>query len=232
MNAPLAKPILFSAPMIRALLDGRKTMTRRVIQPQPWNADGDCVDINIASAAHYMRGSDGRMYFQFDHPRGGPLTAYLASHAPGMLLWVREAWRTESRAYDDLAPADMDADYPVLYDIDADWSSNKSTGRARQAAHMPRWASRLTLKVTAVKGERLQDISEEDAVAEGISGTRAVDWMGPKASLREFSPVDGFAALWTSIHGPGSWDANPWVSATTFEPIHRNVDDVIREMKG
>lgn len=89
------RPILFSAPMVRALLDGRKTQTRRIIKAQPWSKDGDTVDITKAIAGRYMAGADGRHYYQFDHPRGGPLTAYLARFAVGDRLWVKESWRDE-----------------------------------------------------------------------------------------------------------------------------------------
>lgn len=90
------KPILFSGPMVRAMLAGTKTQTRREIKPRPWNADGDCVNIVAAKSAAYGIGADGRAYFQFEHPLGGPLTAYVSRIAVGDRLWVKETSRITS----------------------------------------------------------------------------------------------------------------------------------------
>ena len=177
------KPIIFSAPMVRSILSGTKTQTRRIIKPKPWNKNGDTVDIGIASGAHYVKGSDGRMYFQFDHPRGGPLTAHVAPYAVGDVLWVREACRADedmadqkyveyladsSRRLLDLAPDDNCSDaFSDWWNLMAYRSNDPGLDGSKPvpSIHMPRWASRITLKVTGVKVERLNDISEDDAVA-------------------------------------------------------------------
>ena len=172
------RPILFSAPMVRALFTCTKTQTRR-------------------------------LYAHGDHTLTMPLKP---RHAVGDRLYVREHWRTESKAYDDLAPSDMGGEEPVIFAADADWSLNKTVGRPRQGMHMPRWASRLTLTVTDVSVQRLQDISEADAIAEGIVSTH---------------PILEYQLLWDSLNADRApWASNPWVTATSFTVERRNIDEV------
>ncbi|TJV11184.1 MAG: hypothetical protein E5Y35_07685 [Mesorhizobium sp.] len=165
--------------------------------------------------------------------------------AIGDRLWVREAWRTESRAYDDLAPTDMGGEETVIFEADADWKLNKSVGRLRQGMHMPRWASRLTLIVTEVRVQRLQEISEEDAAAEGLLSWRYQDcdgdpkldgrpykatlwhWAQPETEFDGFSSATGaYRDLWDHLNearGYG-WATNPWVIAVSFTVERRNID--------
>lgn len=214
------RPIIFSGPMVRALLDGRKTMTRRIIKPRPWSKkDGDTVCIGIAASARYTQGADSRFYYAFEHPKGGPLTAYVARHAVGDRLWVREAWAMPHGF--DLASASISirdllaskGKVPVYRATD-----NPNSYAWRPSIHMPRWASRLTLTVTEVKVERLQDISEDDAEAEGLARGHAGGPWG------EEGLIEDFADLWNSLHGPGAWDANPWVAAIRFTVAKGNID--------
>lgn len=181
------KPILFSGPMVRALLDGRKTQTRRVLKDQPtW----DRVEAIVK---------------RFPNQTAG------VPFAVGDVLWVRETWSHTGDGVWSVHDAQRAHNGRVIY---------KAEGVHPGASffpsiHMPRRFSRLTLAVTSVKVERLQDISKEDVIAEGITE-------------REGEPMDGvvcgwhepFAELWTSINGAGSWDANPWVVALTFT-VHR-----------
>jgi hypothetical protein len=126
----------------------------------------------------------------------------------------------------------MDADYPVIYAADADWSTNKTVGRFRQGMHMPRWASRLTLTVTDVRVERLQAISEADALAEGVVQHRDgyFEVPGVRHPNKDFGALarvtarEMYAALWDVINGSGAWLADPWIVATTFEVALRNID--------
>lgn len=201
------RPIIFSTPMVLALLAGRKSQTRRILKNQDlWTQSEEIVK-------HFPRQQSGVPY------------------SAGDRLWCRELWRTESRAYDDLPPSDMDADYPIVYEADADWSSNKTVGRKRQAMHMPRWASRLTLIVSDVRVQRLQDISAEDAIAEGLEqhgrfyGYPDADWDDGATDARE-----AYAALWAKIHGPASWVSNPWVCAISFRCIQGNIDHIPSEV--
>jgi hypothetical protein len=196
------RPILFSGAMMRALLAGTKAQTRRVVKP---------VDIT-------MRCPYGR---------------------PGTKLWVRETWKyadwTEDGepwiAYaaggDDLLCRTFDEEWDKrLGDIWADLSNpenynidNRAADRRwRPSIHMPRWASRITLEITGVRVERLRDISEADAQAEGIE--RAGEYWRNYGNPMDpcLRPRTSFATLWSSINGPGSWDANPWVWVVEFRP--------------
>lgn len=198
------RPIILSAPMVRAILDGRKTMTRRILKPIAGLTINDIL-------------SDG------DRCAGGfrclRQQVRASGFSTGDTLWVREAWRAHAE-HDPLPPCDIPPGAAVQYVADEPLSPWLS--RYRHARFMPRWASRITLRVTGVKVERLQDISEADALAEGVEfqigwlpqyrGSHDLPWVS------EF-PRDAFCDLWNNINGPGSWDANPWVCAMTFERI-------------
>lgn len=212
-----AKPILFSGPMVRALLDGRKTMTRRVLNPQPESLvdrDGGALQVGLL----HVEGEPLPRITQ-----GRCITRQQVRFAPGDLLWVRETWRCNGWA-SDLATimygaskgdgyTAMTEQYPVEGKTPV-----RVTGKWRPSIHMPRWASRITLAVTAVKVERLQDISEADAEAEGAAPVLVPPDGGSAPH------VEGFRALWNSINGPAAWDANPWVAAVSFDGHHVNVD--------
>lgn len=202
-----ARPILFSRPMIRAMLDGRKTQTRRIVKARHFREDhgedsaGQCI---------------GTGWF--------PELRLCPYGKPGDLLWVREgfaaSWDTDTGKRSCVMWYRADFDDPWW--LDARWEPS---------IHMPRWASRLTLRITDVRVEELQDISEEDARWESIGLRTADDFDGDRLAMTRAvcrSRRDGFAMLWDSINGPGSWDSNPWVWALTFEPIRANVDEVLR----
>lgn len=135
------RPILFSAPMVRALLEGRKTQTRRVLKPQP--------------TSHVWRHGweRGKGASWSDETTTGKLRIWA-----GDRLYVREAWRTAAHL-DKFAPKILPVDSPVFFEADAGGEVVGATGKFRQGMHMPRWASRITLIVTDVRVERLQDIS-------------------------------------------------------------------------
>lgn len=204
------RPIIFSGPMVRALLDGRKTQARLVIKPQPVH---DAAFVTMSNYGRWIA-KDSLGY------------AYLVNvpHAPGDRLWVKEAWRA-GRGYDGASIRDMARFSRIWFEADdANDNADAIGRRLRPSIHMPRWASRITLTVTDVRVQCLQDISEADAVAEGIKahggrfsgyGKAADQWMGP---------IDSFASLWISLNGTQSWDANPWVAALTFTMEHRNID--------
>jgi hypothetical protein len=233
------RPILFSAPMVRAILDGRKTQTRRVVKaPIPTDADevfhwsGEeyrrLGATNVAETGLWARrnaGPAGWLRFIAPCPYG----------VPGDRLWVRETWKAQE-AFDQLSPLEIGQQFadelgdaaccPVQYVVDgrlegsvALWQQSPP-GKTRVSIHMPRWASRITLQITDVRVERLNEISIEDAKAEGLS------WVSPTfgvlgiAESWSQNPVDAYARLWEHINGPGSWAANPWVWAVTFERVN------------
>ena len=179
------RPILFSAPMIRALLDGRKTQTRRILKPQPLM--GYTPDVTASKGVRFAKGDR---------------------------LWVRETFSFDHR-WTGLPPRDVQWEEPVWYWADGDPTDGDWT-KPKPGIHMPRWASRLTLTVTDVRAQRLQEISEADAIAEGapavISG-QGVD--GPVKTHRT-----GFVGIWNKING--NWLDNPWVVAITFVVEQRN----------
>lgn len=231
------RPILFSAPMIRALLEGRKTQTRRVMPDGP---DGEWfVDPVPGGGLAWVA------------PEGAPRIAIRLPVATGDTLWVREAWQT-GPSYDDLSPSELGGDEPVRYDADGHvetWGWEKLGqvwGRKRPSMFMPRWASRLTLTITDVRVQRLQDMTEDDAEAEGcVCAEEIVDitstpsghpmevtgdrWRVPGIGDDEEGFEDGvecYANLWNSLNekrGYG-WDANPWVVAYSFTVETRNID--------
>lgn len=189
------RPIIFSAPMVRALLAGRKTMTRRVTKKQDWPE---------------------RIVKRWPNQHS-------TGYEVGDLLWVREAWGHDGPDLDSVRRG-IESDgqnYGPYYFADARWFDN-ATIKKRSPIFMPRWASRITLTVTAVKVERLQDITEEDAKSEGAFPEFEIDVAtfvhGKNYDFKRASTHRlGFKHLWSEIHGRESWGANPWIVAITFE---------------
>lgn len=199
-------PILFTGPMVRAILEGRKTVTRRVVKPQP-DFLGSMVDPNTP-----FKTLDAGLHARITCPHG----------QPDDRLWVREAWAADAQV-DAIAPRDLSQGEPIWYP--ADFSVRQtgcsmiSKGRGRPSIHMPRWASRILLEITAVRIERLQDISEKQALAEGVElEGEGVCWAGAAGTASD-SPVESFRLLWELINGAGSWNANPWVWVVEFKRV-------------
>lgn len=195
------RPILFNEGMVRAILEGRKTQTRRVVKPQP-----DFVTDERWPARFTPQDADlGRL--------GKVISCRYGQ--PGDRLWVRET--TKEDVPGSVSLAIYDADYAHVMDesgAHAEWWYSKPVC---PSIHMPRWASRITLEITDIRVERLQDISGEDSAAEGVTG--------PIGSSRAYGVVtkqfarDQFMRLWESINGPDSWHLNPWVWVIEFERI-------------
>lgn len=226
------RPILFSAPMVRAILTGTKTQTRRIVKPQP---------AGVRSSVFVKSGIEDGHGRELKNPHG----------KPGSRLWVREAWRIDTWDEADHAIALDYFDGPDITfrqlpltpegleqfnrlwiqssdecrrkgiapnaDGNYRWSAGESPLRWRPSIHMPRWASRITLEIVGVRVERLQDISESDAKAEGacfelrrLESTQ----LGAAASCK-----GGFENLWSSINGHESWAANPWVWVIEFKRV-------------
>lgn len=198
-----ARPILFSAEMVRALLAGRKTQTRRTMKEQPPDWITEC-----GYTAFTPRGSiSGRGTYGQD----GPAEKFFRCPfgVAGDQLWVRETW-VVGRGYDGLPGSKVPPDGYVRRWYAADGPKPDWAGRTRSARFMPRWASRITLELTGVRAQRLQGIDEADARAEGMNydpGARAAE-----ARYR-------FSRLWEAINGEDSWAANLWVWALTFRVL-------------
>ena len=234
------RPILFSAPMMRALLDGSKTQTRRVCKPAATLSEVVGIQdprdfgqspLQIASSGWF---GDAEGDVQFACPYG----------QPGDRLWVREAFRTEE-SYDHIKPSLLVAldgkNLCVPYWRAADLSCDDFSraldglrpGKCRPGMFMPRAASRITLEITGVRVERLQDISAADAFDEGIKITVDAATKEPLMRLTgKFPPatyIEGnglviaeYASLWECINGAGSWASNPWVWVVIFKRIGEN----------
>ena len=211
------RPILFSGAMVRAILAGQKSQTRRILPSAP-TCPPECY---------------GSL------PCG---VCKIARFAPGDRLWVRETWCEDQHAYDsELNPdgirwrATDDSGVEGIDDGDG-YAVLNADGSIRScwrpSIHMPRRASRLTLTVTDVRVQRLHEITEADAIAEGVTKVRdscyVVKGFGyDEAGLCHSSPVTPFAQLWDSINGkrPGcDWESNPWVVAVSFQSAQRNID--------
>ena len=204
------RPIIFSAPMVRALMAGRKTQTRRILKPQP--------------APHVQVYRVGADWDWRDGTRGGALRV---PYAPGDRLWAREAHAfVPASAYRNSLFVEQRAD-PADPDRAAIFREgfDRSTGgiRWRPSIHMPRWASRLTLLVSDVRVQRLQDITEADAYSEGAARWGAD---GPAGSVH-YTACEDFARIWTRLHGPDAWGANPWVAALSFTVHRQNIDQMV-----
>lgn len=191
------KPILFSGPMVQAILDGHKTQTRRIIKPN----QKDLCDPLISYAC-------GRKQYSWPNARkaNGDLIWFEPPGQLGDRLWVRETWAHI------LDFSGQDPGVQALCDrgfYRADKNANGSEIRRwTPSIHMPRWASRITLIVTNVGVQRLQDITESDAKAEG------------------FKNVGEFADYWNGLTKTHQWHENPWVSVIEFKPVFENIDRI------
>ena len=202
------RPILFSGPMVRAILDGSKTQTRRIIK----NSGDMEFDNNDPYFGPYWKP------YAVDGATGKDTKVHCPYGYPGDRLWVRETWAPER---DGTGCPD---DTGILYRAtDPGWDDENTGLRWRPSIFMPRAASRILLEVTDVRVQRLQDISEDDARAEGIDrgAADAVLMMAEAMNQREPTPfASAFSTAWELINGAGSWDASPWVWALTFRRLH------------
>jgi hypothetical protein len=208
-NIPKEHGILFSAQMVRAILDGHKTQTRRSVNPQPDRVDQTGVYL-------LSEGDDGAMFRR----------NIKCPHPVGTRLWVRETWSPDHQSF-----------YPHFRTVyRANWDVETEDGEVyspearayfpfkwRPSIHMPRWASRITLEVTGVRVQRLQDLSDIEAQAEGIRRRGPdIGWHWETGYGEHYqAPRYAFQALWKQVNGPNSWAVNPWVWAYTFKKVRR-----------
>lgn len=237
-----ARPILFSAPMVRALLEGRKTQTRRLLKPQPPDDYRVVWHEPLGAYVGFSRSAENYS------PR-------LPYGVPGDLLWVRESWHLVHvgggrgggiepfNSYDQMYMADGHREH-FTFEGEGDPFLRFASDRPRPSMFMPRWASRLTLEITNVRVERLQDISKADAESEGVEFETADPpfyyvphiWPHSITGVGVEEPggrhaVRCYAKLWDHINGPGAWDANPWVVALTFTVHKQNVDALVTKYR-
>lgn len=242
------RPILFSAPMVRAILDGQKTQTRRVVKPQPPEF------VRHSVAPQELRGDPKKHPAPyFDAYNGGPHWCWWDEYdrqgagwikcpygKPGDRLWVREAHyltddgESEYAVYAaDEASAEKHlrecTDMAQRHPVGDGWLKRHT--KLRPSIHMPRWASRILLEIVSIRVERLNDCTASDARAEGIFQEHHV-WRDcehpladvayrgwPGAPVRFSDSVDAYRDLWEHINGEGSWSANPWVWVVEFKRV-------------
>lgn len=224
-------PILFSTPMVQAILAGRKTMTRRVVKPQPDTEHKP----SLVPRSLQNENDWGKWYW--DSPEGETILKPCPYGKPGDLLWVRESmyqvWEEGVFYSADNTPWDCPADFAY-----------RSGNCAIPSIHIPKAAARIWLEVTGVRVERLHEINPHDACNEGVEywnidgeamegGELQADFKNytwterkernPNYEDRNFptfaNAVDSFRTLWQSINGPGSWEANPWVWVVSFRVL-------------
>ncbi|MGP7401932.1 hypothetical protein ACTZSP_19050 [Klebsiella pneumoniae] len=239
--------MIFNSEMVRAILDGRKTQTRRIMKVQP-----ESNQLGLLLITDSTKHSDiGKYHWAESNATGNHVRSKLFSSpfgAFGERIWVRETWATlgnEDGCYvdweDNLCKGDersaariyrasceqRPGDYG-LWSIpdDAYWKphtkEHKFEGAWRPSIHMPRWASRILLEITDVRVERLNAISEEDARAEGIIDGGCLNCGEPEpcgCANPEPDATDAFAYLWQSIYGQDNWNANPWVWVIEFKRV-------------
>ncbi|MGZ9738050.1 hypothetical protein ACXX83_06345 [Pseudomonas sp. GNP012] len=218
------RPILFSAPMVRAILEGRKTVTRRAVNPQPAITDGS----GFSWKGHlFGRGSD-------DRETSRNFSKHCCPYGkPGDRLWVRETWycnHSEVQKDPYLQPADMvdldqaREDGDLVYAADGLTPYEQEQPTWKPSIHTPRWVSRILLEITDVRVERLKDISEEQALAEGVrpypDHAEFGEWYHVEG-IETYSaePSMSFELRWSSINGSDSWNANPWVWVVEFKRV-------------
>ncbi len=208
------RPVIFNGEMVRAILDGRKTQTRRVMAVQPESNQFGLLRITDST----KRSDIGKYHWAESNATGTHQRSALFSCPFGQVgdrLWVREAYQGPLFNFDQMETYLEDTskfESPEFCEYRADGGKTPEYYDAddnlrfgwKPSIHMPRWASRITLEITGVSVERLQDISEEDAIAEGGTKHFNIDWFGP---------------LWASIYGVDSWNANPWVWVIAFHRV-------------
>jgi hypothetical protein len=204
-------PILFSTEMVRAIQEGTKTQTRRVVKPQP-----DVIENGFVLTEREDVGS--KCFIYNDRSDGDLKELFCPYGKPGDVLWVREKWRplvdckTGEKSFDFYAemPDDFHKQYPRKW---------------KPSIHMPKDSARIWLLITHIRLERLQTISEDDAIAEGIAEIHPapfiIRWKDYLSTSLLDSPYWSFYSLWCKINGIESWKSNPWVWVVEFEKIEK-----------
>jgi hypothetical protein len=215
------RPILFSAPMVKAIIAGHKTQTRRVVKPSAYQK-------------RYVKGSWGKRVptmKEWNLMAGDAQTAIKVSAGkyecpygqPGERLWVRETWACRAKIERVLGVCYRADEVTISYPdriMELAKIGTRYAGNWRPSIFMPRWASRITLEIAEVRVERVQDISEADAKAEGMASVRD-EWMGACGDFDEtLTHKQLYEILWDSINGKAHpWSSNPWVWVVGFRKL-------------
>lgn len=198
-------PILFSTLMVQAILEGRKTQTRRVVKSQP------IVGLEkVTEDVFFDQHTSGIKPKVFKCPYG----------QVGDVLWVRETWQTSFNE-------NKGKWYPIYRADGGVWFDDDGPLKWKPSIHMQKKYARIWLRIKNVRVERLQDISEEDAIAEGVDNWTWKNMATPQNWMDYTDPTspplcsayDSFCSLWDSINGEESWNSNPWVWVIEFERI-------------
>lgn len=215
-----SRPMLFSTPMVQAILNGSKTQTRRIVNPQPIENERFCGGAYIPTPKKLLRPPEVSAEISVEASYVHTCCPY---GRPGDQLWVRETWADLSKAigrtWEKYNPETKLYDRGftpfVWYRADGEQPDNGSgtpfSEPWRPSIHMPRSVCRLNLKITRIRVERLQDISVKDAIAEGIPRG------GPENP--DGIEIKDYRNLWEQINGAGSWDKNPWVWVVEFKRV-------------
>ena len=207
--------MIFNSEMVRAILDGRKTQTRRIMKEQPV-LNGNFYEVFGSAWSKGMT--------SIPAVPGHSLSTRCPFGAVGDRIWVRETFcPVDDTQYGGEKWVDYRATPRYEASHPAGWDSAPNDAEAlkwRPSIHMPRWASRILLEITDVRVEQLNAISQEDAQAEGmeLTGWRPT-YSAPDSGGEVMTPYDNFAELWSSIYGADSWRANPWVWVIEFKRV-------------
>jgi hypothetical protein len=208
------RPILFKGEMVRAILSGQKTQTRRVIKEQP-----EVTEKRLRETGGWVEGMTLSQLVN-ESWQSGFINVPCPHGKAGGRLWVRECWvpsGCEGEAY-----------YHATAVDDGLFADEVAEIRWKPSIHMPRWACRLVLEIVSVRVERLNEISKEDAIAEGIKPHYSGWWPystdyfhadGVTPANFHKDPRESFRSLWVSINGLDSWAANPWVWVIEFKRV-------------
>lgn len=204
-------PIIFSGPMVRAILEGRKIQTRRVIKPQP---DKEVKQVGFSFFANF---AEGEIEWRYERGKFRIVKCRCPYGKQGDQLWVRETFATPGN-WDDHKPSELLENWFIPQQLKYRATEEFPEGGYytwRPSIFMPRWASRITLQVERIRVERLQDITEEDAIAEGVLDPT----LDP--TIKGYLAATLFIDLWNEIcakRGFG-WNANPWVWVVEFSTV-------------
>lgn len=232
-------PMLFSTEMVKALLAGRKTQTRRLITERNSSSSAILKELDFSTARKdlFLKNHGTNIeYLKVSRPEDGTRHRVCPKYQPGDLLWVREVFR-----YIDFAGDENGYVYRAS-ENGMDWEQNDENWKWKPSLHMPKVAARIWLEIQDVRVERVQDISEEDAVAEGvepytysgrISFTAYKDYLErtPQSLDDILNAKESYQSLWESLHGIESWRSNPWIwvynlsiVSTTGKPVTDKIE--------